>query len=514
MSDRAISASGGVIAKRLVLLVGAAYLVAQLVLFSPGRAPSWDEAVYLSQVTPGVRPLFFAPSRARGITVLVAPVTELGGSVTAVRLFLVVVSAIALTAASLGWVATIGSAAFPAAFFLGFSWLGLFYGSEVMPNLWAAVLGLAATGVLVRRFGGDLRRRDTALAATLVGLAAIVRPLDAFVLAALLTLAVVLFGPSPRRPPIWLAAAIVLGWVPWLVEMSMRYGDPVAALRAAGSVGHLSIGGVRERLLQNLSLTNGPAIGPELPPHVPLGGVLWWGGVVVLAALGLLRVRNTPAFRPVLTAALTGLALAAEYLVFVAGVAPRFLLPAYALLAVPAAMGLTSLWERRASSRTAGIAAVVALGLIVAWAGWQVGTARRIEATAVASRASARDVGLVLRARAGGDACAFASTGSWPQIAFASGCAGIRLRPGDDGSLGILEELTARGERAFVVLRDAASPGSLAGAVTPVAGPAGWFVYELAPMGASQTGWSSRWFLRMYSRQYSWPSSDREYTGS
>ena len=513
MGDRATLATGSVIAKRLVLLVGAAYLVAQLALFSPGRAPSWDEAVYLSQVTPEVRPLFFAPSRARGITVLVAPVTELGGSVRAVRLFLVVVSAITLTAASLGWVATIGAAAFPAAFFLGFSWLGLFYGSEVMPNLWIAVLGLAATGVLVRRIGGNLRRRDTALAAGLVGLMALIRPLDAFVLAAVLGLAVVFFGTPPRRI-VWLAAAVVLGWAPWLVEMSVRFGGPVAALRAASSVGHLSIAGVRERLVQNLSLTNGPAIGPELPPHVPLGGVIWWGGMVVLAVLGLLRVRNTPAFRPVLTAALAGLALAAEYLVFVAGLAPRFLLPAYALLAVPAAMGLTSLWERRASSWTGGIAAVVALGLVVTWAGWQVGTARRIEMAAVASRASARDVGLVLRARADGKRCVFASAGSWPQIAFASGCAGIRLRPGDIGSLGTLQGLAARGEVAFLVLNESPLSGSFPWAVTPVAGPSGWFVYELAPAGALQTGWSSRWFLRMYSRQYSWPSSDRVYTGS
>ena len=80
------------LARRLLLVVGASYLVAQLLLFSPSRAPSWDEAIYLSQVTPGVHAIAFAPSRARGISLLVAPITMAGGSVAAVRLFLAAVS--------------------------------------------------------------------------------------------------------------------------------------------------------------------------------------------------------------------------------------------------------------------------------------------------------------------------------------------------------------------------------------------------------------------------------------
>jgi hypothetical protein len=71
------------------LAVGTAYLVAQLLLFSPDRAPSWDEAIYLSQVTtPGVHAIAFAPSRARGISLLVAPITVAGGSLPKVRVFL------------------------------------------------------------------------------------------------------------------------------------------------------------------------------------------------------------------------------------------------------------------------------------------------------------------------------------------------------------------------------------------------------------------------------------------
>jgi len=61
--------------RRLLIVLGAVYLASQLVLFSIRRPPSWDEVIYLSQVTPGMRAMMFGASRARGITLLVAPIT-------------------------------------------------------------------------------------------------------------------------------------------------------------------------------------------------------------------------------------------------------------------------------------------------------------------------------------------------------------------------------------------------------------------------------------------------------
>ena len=68
------------VARRLLLVVGLGYLAIQLIAFSLGRPPSWDEAIYLSQVAPGAEALPFVPSRARGITFLAIPVLQLGGS--------------------------------------------------------------------------------------------------------------------------------------------------------------------------------------------------------------------------------------------------------------------------------------------------------------------------------------------------------------------------------------------------------------------------------------------------
>jgi hypothetical protein len=465
--------------------MGTAYFVAQLALFSPNRPPSWDEAIYLSQVTPGVPAAAFAPSRARGVTLLVAPVTLLGGPVAAVRLFLLLASAVALTAASLTWIPTLGRAAAFIPLLLGSSWLGLFYGSEIMPNLWSAIFALAATGVLARRFGHDGRARDAAFSAGLVALVSLVRPLDALVLAAALALSVAIFESRPLRTLTLLAAGCALGWAPWLVEMSMRFGGPAAALRSAGSIGHLSIGGLGDRFLQHLALTDGPTIGPALSPHIPLMGLLWWCGVVVLSALGLARGRDSQRLRSMAAATLGGAGLAALYLLLVSGLAPRFLLPAYALLAVPAAAGLASLGGGRGGGRfgsRAGRAAMfVAFGLVAAWTIWQLETAWRIERTAVASGESPREAGLAIRSGAGAGACAVASTSDWPQIAYASACTGQQLRAGDPGQVAALEDLAARGVRVFLAFRDPPPSGRPPAATTPIRAPSGWFVYELAP---------------------------------
>src|SRR5687768_13928234 len=117
------------LARRLLLVVGLAYLAAQLLVFSLDRPPSWDEAIYLSQVAPGAEALPFVPSRARGITFLALPVLQLGGSLPQLRVFLAVASAAALIASFRMWVPVLGLGAVAAAVLYAGSWPALFYGS-------------------------------------------------------------------------------------------------------------------------------------------------------------------------------------------------------------------------------------------------------------------------------------------------------------------------------------------------------------------------------------------------
>lgn len=461
-------------ARRLLLVVGASYLVAQLLLFSSDRAPSWDEAVYLSQVTPGVHAIAFAPSRARGISLLVAPITMAGGSVAAVRMFLAALSSVALAASFLLWVPALGLGAPVAAFLFGFTWLGLFYGSEIMPNLWAAILAVAAAGALVRRLEDGARWGAVAVAA-LVGLMSLVRPADALVLSGALALYVLLFRWSSSRALVWLGAGLALGWAPWLVEMSVRFGGPARAMREAAALGHLTTLGIGERMLQNLALTNGPTIGPEAHARVPLAGALWWGTTAALAVAGVARTRSSRRRGAMVCAVLAGSALAAEYLVLVSGLAPRFLLPAYALLSLPAAVGLISLLSGGAARRIAGAAAVAVLAAMTVW---QVGTARAIGTNAAAAREKVAAVGGEVRRLAAGRPCVVASSAGFPQVAYASGCVGRGLAGTDATSLASLRGSVPPSERLFVVLPTPPPAGSPF-ASAPAASVEGWLVFEL-----------------------------------
>jgi hypothetical protein len=408
--------------RRAVWLVGGAYLLAQVVLFSAHRAPSWDEAVYLSQVSPHSPAVVFAPSRARGIVLLVAPVASFTDSIAAVRIFLEIASAAALSGVFLLWVSVIGWAAPVAALLFGFSWLGLLYGSEVMPNLWVALIAVAAVALWVRSFEGK-PMRETILAAVSLALVALFRPLDAVVLAVVLAGWAVAHRVDVARRLAAVAVGLVVGVMPWLVEMSVRFGGPASALRQAASTGHVNGSSIGGNALQYLYLSDGPTIGPDRAAHVSLLGALWWAGLVVLVVLGLLRSRGSVR-RGAGLATVGGVAFLLEYLIFVSGFAPRFLLPALALLGIAAAVGLTSLMR----GERGRVVLAAALGLMLVWAGFQIGTARRIEHQTSVDRARVRLVGLELRELASGRPCTFTSSDGFAQMQLASGCMGHPLR--------------------------------------------------------------------------------------
>ncbi len=463
------------LAWRLLIVVGVAYVVAQVALLSLARPPGWDEAVYLSQVTPGTDALEFLAWRARGITLLVAPVTWLGGSVRDVRIFLMVASALTMTATFRLWIPLIGLAAPAAAVAFSFSWLGLLSGTEVMPNLWAALPGLATAGLIARRLGGG-KTWHAVLASGTLAATALVRPTEATVVAGAIALYIVVCRRTEWRLLFAIGLGLVLGWLPWFVEMSARFGGPVDALREAAT-GHFATAPVAQNVVNHLAFTDGRP--PDSP--VPLGGVLWW---VLLAILTIVAIAG--AMRPTERAAaiLAGFgasALATEYLVFAPGMAPRFLLPAYAFASVPAAIGILTLLRGGAIvPRVAGAAILI---LVLPWAIWQGTVARRFQEGRTVSTVAFRDIGLTLRELAGGRPCSFVSPNGYPSIALASGCDGSALiRPGGP-TASELEELRSAEEELFVILKREARLSSPLGSLTPVpvAGPGKtWFVYHVS----------------------------------
>lgn len=474
-------------ARRLILLIGLAYLVVQLVQFSLDRPPSWDEAIYLSQVTPGAEPLPFVPSRARGITFLALPVLQLGGSLSHLRLFLAAASTAALVAAFRMWAPVLGFGAVAAALLFAGAWPVLFYGSELMPNLWMALTGVAATAVLARRLAGRGGRYDELVAGGLVGVAALIRPLDAVVLTAALVLLPIALRRATVSWTVHLTLGLVAGWAPWLVEMTARSGSPGEAFAAAARLGHTGRLSFFENVRQYLALSDGPSIGPVTDPDVPLSGLLWVIGFAILVFLGV-RVSTRRGLLPsIVIATAAGLALATGYVVLTDAQAPRFLLPALALLTVPAGFGLAAIVSgigaRGGSdpSRFAGRA--VASILLIAWAVAQTGIAARVEAGVTEQRASAERAGLEVRRLAAGEPCQVYSERSFPIVGFAAGC-----RAGPLGKLAASKAWTdhlARDRvRVFLVLHRtngiAPPEGTALLAEIPSEGELTWFIYAPA----------------------------------
>jgi len=323
--------------------VAAAFTIAQLALVVPKLGLSWDETVYISQVSGHAPASYFDPARARGIPLLVAPLTMLTSSVLALRIYLSLASGLGLFLALLTWrrLRPAWQLALAGVLFGGL-WTTLYYGPQAMPDLWVALSSLAAVGFFlqaVRADGTSARHSWGALAGlTFCGaFAALVRPGDALYLAAVLGIAVL----AVRQWRRWdLLAAVVLGFAAgaaeWVIEAYLSFGGPLNRLHEAGA----EQGGFGFHLAfwDELRAVNGPTLCRPCTVgyRYPVLG-LWWIALPVLVVLGVIVARRAGRLGPAALAAACAFGLAFQYLFLINYAAPRFLLPAYALAAIPVA---------------------------------------------------------------------------------------------------------------------------------------------------------------------------------
>ncbi|MEU5595335.1 hypothetical protein [Streptomyces sp. NPDC020298] len=344
-------------------VVAVAFTLAQLLLVRPGMGLGWDETVYVSQVSPHAPAAFFSAPRARGVSLLVAPVAAWSSSTPLLRIYLAVLSGLALFLALRAWrglfpvrVLVLAGALFASL------WVTLFYGPQAMPNYWVAVGALAAVACFLRA-GADRSDR-----AALWGLAASgalmawMRPTDA-VWATLPLLALALWRRLWRLLGV-LLAGLAAGVAEWVIEAYVGYGG-LARRLADGSAIQGGLGWNVAVLDQVRSLGGRALCRPctgALPN--PLLSV-WWFALPLLAVLGLVvavRARRTPA---TLVPLLCGATAAFPYLFMIGYAAPRFLLPAYALLALPVAGALVHAVTVPGRARRTVAVTLVTLGLAV-----------------------------------------------------------------------------------------------------------------------------------------------------
>ncbi|MFD8228818.1 hypothetical protein ACFV16_32305 [Streptomyces massasporeus] len=347
---------------RPLAVLAAVFTLAQLALVRPVLGLGWDEIVYVSQVTSHHPAAFFSAPRSRGVSLLVAPVASWSSSVPLLRVYLALLSGLALHLALRSWrglfpprVLVAGGALFASL------WVTLFYGPQAMPNYWVAIGALISVGCFLRM------QAERSSPRTLWGLAAggalmaWMRPTDAVYLAVpLLVLALV---RRHWRLLLVFAAGLAAGAVPWVIEAYLSHGGLGARLaeasRIQGGLGWQIAVDDQLRSLGGRALCR-PCTGSMPTPLV----TFWWFTLPVLAGLALVVAARARRLERTLVPLACATTAALPYLFMIGYAAPRFLQPAYALLAIPVA---DALWHLvRGPGRSWRPVAAPLVGLVLA----------------------------------------------------------------------------------------------------------------------------------------------------
>jgi len=287
---------------------------------------------------------------------LVAPVTLITSSPTALRVYLSVLAGVALFLALLAW-RRLRPAWVLALAGLIFGGVGIAQAEAPLafPNFWAAIGALAAAGLFLR---GVTKTCSPRANAVMLGVAVAFTTLMRVADAVFLFVPLLLFGLTVRTWRSWpvllaITAGLAVGLGEWLAEAYLYFGGLGARLRGTSSAS----GGTGLHLLNGLRVMNGRT-------SWTYPGILgWWAVFILLAVLGVWAVsrgRGWPhALVPVVCAAGVYLLYSFPDLV-----SARYLLPAYLLLAIPVADGIA--WLSTSALRSRRIAGITAAAVFIA----------------------------------------------------------------------------------------------------------------------------------------------------
>ncbi|MFO7961288.1 MAG: hypothetical protein R6U94_10115 [Nitriliruptoraceae bacterium] len=437
-------------------LLAAAVLYGLLALLVTGldRQLRWDEVTYLAQVTPGQPDVWFGPQRARGMTLVLAPVGLLGAPTALLRGWLILVHAAAMVWAFRPFTVLAGWTGVVAATLTAIGWVPLYFAVEGYPNLLAGFASVAAAGATLRWVVHD-ERRQLLLVGLAIAVVAWLRPSESVWIAAALTPVVLVTGRRAWRAVAAFALGGFVGWLPWLVEAIVRFGGPFE--RLAGARATSTSGADRNSLIQYLNLIEGPVRRVVEDPVLTVPGLALLVAAAVLIVLGLLPHGDRARRRVAVVGLWAGAVMVTPYLVLNAGINLRYLLPGLLLLTLPVAAGVVTVVEvlvRRRSRTGAVVLAVLALTTV----GWQLHLAARNAADIAALQARPVALGAALAEAADGAPCAFLSNVQWPEIQWHSGCLGEVLVPPSPhlqcpDARRDLGALAADGYRVFVLER-------------------------------------------------------------
>ena len=358
----------------LLMAVSAGYFLLVLLRTPQSVSLTFDEVVYASQLSVDTPASEFTAHRARGLPLLLAPVVMVTESVSALRLYLTLGSAVLMYLAFHPWLAVFGRATgdryryVPAVAAGCFAtlWVAVLFGTMAYPNLWLGFLIVAGVGYLSRAVT-EPPPATGPLVGVLVAfaLASLIRPTDALAAAGPALVAVlVVRGWRRLWPPLAVVAGLLAGWGAWSGEAFARFGDPLTRLRAGAES---TDGRLVNALPANLHAVDGPSL--LCRPASDCAGVepiaaAWWVLLPVLVAAGLVVAARSGWLGAGVLATASAVGFAAPYLLMLDYAAPRFLLPAYALLAIPVA-GLLVWLVGLGRGRARALAATVVVGAVL-----------------------------------------------------------------------------------------------------------------------------------------------------
>jgi hypothetical protein len=320
----------------LWLLGAAAAFTSSVIAFTPlHQGFSWDEVVYVSQISHHAPSMPWAAERARGMPLLVAPVTLLTGSPTVLRLYLALLAGLGLFLGLLAWrglraawVLALAGVVF------GSLWVAQAEAPLVFPNFWAAIGGISGVGLFLQAAKRMASRRYIFILLTAAtAFTALMRPADALFLFAPLIVAVVA-KKEWRSAALFVAmiSGLVLGLGEWLAEAYAYFGGVSARLGAASKAS----GGTGLHLLNGFRVLNG-----RTSWSYP-GILAWWVVFLALAAIGVWAVSQSEGWLFSLVPAICALGVYILYS-FPNLVSARYMLPAWLLLAIPVADGIAKI---------------------------------------------------------------------------------------------------------------------------------------------------------------------------
>jgi hypothetical protein len=315
-----------------------------------------DEITYIARTSTVVSGVSLPPVHGQGAGLLAAPVTMLTDSLTALRIWMSVLSALGLFLGMLcwrrlrpGWVLGIAGLIF------GGLAISQNSGVQVYPDWWGALGVLALTGLVLQAVKGTMRDRVTlpsiALASLLIVL---MRPQNIVFIMGPAILAVILVR-SWRRPKVLgaMGIGIALGLLEWVIGAYLWYGGLGSRIHLAGqeppSFGLYFSFGTQAKVLNGPWYCIPPAgcHGWEMP-----GETVWYVAFLAVVVLGLWATWRTSAKASSVLAAATAIWVIALYGLLVPFGAPRYLTPSLALMSILAADGVAWLVTKARWRRT------------------------------------------------------------------------------------------------------------------------------------------------------------------